>query len=706
MTENIKYLLSPKSIAVIGATDRPGAYGTRATNSIVSSSIAEHVYFVNPKKNSLLGRKCYPDIGSIPEQIECAVVCVPAGAVLTCVEECGMAGVKAAVVYSSGFSEAQTEEGILLEQELYKICSRYNLALAGPNTAGIINKIDNISLSVGKMSFLNPPLEKGVAIICQSGFVSGNLSQMLSDSVSYVVGAGNGSVITLEDYVLYFAENENVNSIGIYIEGIRDVVRFEKALYVAAVHHKPVVVLKVGRSEAGAKAAASHTGNLAGNYKVCESIFKKYGVISVTSLEELVSSCRMMSVLGGVPENMSIAVINFSGGENTLCADYCHLNHLALAEYSPATKERMQAALPAFAHVSNPMDATTELFGNKEKFKQLLETAFEDKNVGCIVLGSEMNIEPEKKDVVIREVLLELHEENNGLKKPVFLIPSFERSRNRESIEALRKIGVVFMSTGELGYKSLSNLNKIAGFEADQIVFRERGHLPDRTHGRKEAFSEYKSKHILQEMNIPVPKQARAGNPGELRKEISGFTFPVVLKVDSPDILHKTEAGGVVLNIGSLQEAETAFEQILANCHQYAPSAVIYGVQIQEMVPKGVEVIVGVKNDIQFGPVLMAGLGGVFVELFKDVSLMPCPVNAKTAEKMLKELKGFRLLEGYRGAGKCDVPALIDVMIKVSDYAFAHAANIEEIDLNPVLVYEQGKGVCVADALIVMYKED
>lgn len=265
---NLDALLKPRSIAIIGVTDKPGTYGCRAASNIIHSSIGDHVYYVNPKRDSLMGRPCYHSIAEVPEVVDCVILCVPRGAVCDCLEQAGSIGVKAAVVYASGFNEEQTEEGRELERQLIDVARKYDMQVAGPNTAGLCNKIDNISLIVGDANFREVPLTSGIAIAGQSGFIAGNLNQRLGDCLSYAVGSGNGSVTCLEDYLCYFAEDEHVNSVGIYLDGIKDGAKFEHFLKTAAIKRKPVVVLKSGKSKKGASAAASHTGNMAGSAEI------------------------------------------------------------------------------------------------------------------------------------------------------------------------------------------------------------------------------------------------------------------------------------------------------------------------------------------------------------------------------------------------------------------------------------------------------
>lgn len=699
----LNYLLRPRSIAIVGVTDKAGTYGCRAATNIVNCSIGEHVYYVNPKRDELFGRKCYHSVGEIPEHIDCVVLCVPKTAVCACIEQAGEAGVKAAVVYASGFSEEQSPEGTALEEQLKEIAERYDMAIVGPNTAGLINKVDNISLFVGPAKFKEKPVKQGIAIVGQSGFIVGNLNEVMSEYLSFAVGSGNGSITHLEDYVHYFLDDPAVNAIGIYLEGLKDVPAFIRALDKAHRLGKPVVILKSGQSVRGAKAAASHTGNLAGSYASFAAVFEKFGVVSVNNLEEFVSTCKIFSLAGErLPHTPKIAAINFSGGENTLCADICERVGLEFAAYRESTLADMQACLPEFANASNPLDATTGLFSDREKVKELLRAIAKDPEVGLIVFGSEFGLLKQAKDLTIVDVLEELYRE--GFDLPAVVIPSCENARYTELVSRLESLGAPFLSTGEIGYRSVYNVCKYVQ-QRGKTVQPELSLHSGKKGVAKKALSEYDSKIKMKEAGVKVPGQLLAADEAELEKALDSMSFPLALKISSPDILHKTEAGGVRLNITDRDGARSAFAGILESCRAYMPEARIDGVMVQEMAKPGLEMIVGVSDDAQFGQMLLVGLGGISVELFKDVVLLPCPVTKEEALQALAKLKSVKLLTGFRGSAAKDTDALAELMVRVSRYAADNREKLAELDLNPVFVYDKGEGCCAVDALVAEYTE-
>ncbi len=699
---NLESLFCPRSIAVVGASDKPGM-GRGAAEGALQSSVAEHVYLVNIKRDEVLGRKCYHSLQELPEVVDTVILCVNVKLVNPYLEEAGRLGVKSAVVYASGFSEEGTEEGRRLEEEMRAICLRYGMLLCGPNCVGLYNKVDRISLYATSPLFPETNVVRGIGAVAHSGYINSNLMRTMPELCAYGVSVGNAAVCTLEEYMLFFAKNEHVNCIAAYVEGIRDAAVFEEALRIAAEKRKPVVIMKSGRSKKGSAAAASHTGNLAGDYGSFACLLERYGVVAVDSLEEFNATARMFAVLDGrYPRGRGIAAVNFSGGENTICADFCEKYGLELPAYEEKTRAVVESLIPAFSTPRNPLDPTTEMFTQKDKVKEMFSAIFADQNMDLFVLGLELAAKLEPKDLTCLEVLEELEQE--GARLPCFLVPSFEKDRNREAVARMQRAGVPLLATGDLAYKMLRSL-------CDFVSYSPAGHTlvtatPERKHGKgRLALSEAESKAEISARGVRVPAQIRAANLQELREKLPELSFPVVLKIDSPDILHKTEAGGVALNLQDSAETERAFERVTASCRAFRPDARIDGVLVQEMVPAGTEMIVGVKNDPVYGPMLLCGMGGVFVEVFRDAALSPCPVNHAEARAMLERLKAFKLLRGYRGSAPCDVDALCELMVKLSQYAADMRDTVAEIDLNPVFVYEEGKGVAAADALIVKYTD-
>lgn len=693
-------LLKPNSITVVGATDRAGSFGESAARQALKSKVSDRVYLVNPSRAELFGQPCYPSLDKVPEVTDCVVVCTPRDAILPILEQAAERGIGAAVVYASGFSEEHSAEGYNLERRMVELSRKYSFPILGPNCGGLLNNEDKISLWGLTTSFDMQARAGGIAVIAQSGYIAQNMVNTPYFNISYAISTGNGNCTTLEDFFYSVVDDDRVNVVALYIEGVKDADTLAKALARAAEIRKPVVVLKSGKSSKGAKAAASHTGNLAGSAAAYEAAFEKFGVVSVDSIEEFICAAQMFSVLAGnFPKPAAFAGLNLSGGENTLCADLAEKHHVSLPDFAPATIVEIDKYIPDFATASNPLDGTTSLFSKIENIVNVIHAADRDENVGGIIFGVNVGEKvtggPPKS---ITDAVLAAREQ--GCRKPIFLIGTQETTKGVEIRTQLESQGIVLTSCGETGYSVLGKLAKFAAFDpkSSSLSFA----VPDAPiNGDAKALTEYASKLEMARYDIPIPKQSIAATEAELDAALAGMEFPLVLKIHSPDILHKTEAGGVKLNIRTKEEAAGAYKEIMASCRAYNPKARLEGVLVSEMAPMGTEIIIGVTNDGQFGPLLLVGLGGIFVEVFKDAVLYPCPVNRVEARAMLEKLKAFKLLDGYRGKPPADVDALIDVMVKVSTYAVENKNTLKELDLNPVFVYGKGEGVKVVDALAV-----
>ncbi len=690
-------------MVVVGATDKAGSFGCRAAQSAIKGSNGQRVYFLNPKREELFGRRCYPDLASLPEVVDCMVLCPPAATVTSYLEEGGRLGIGAAVVYASGFGEERSAASKQMEAEITRICETYQIALMGPNCVGFINALDGICTFPGDRGILGNGVKRGMGVVAQSGYATGGCYLPDAKRLAFVISAGNCAAVSLEDYLLFYAGDPRITCIAAYIEGIKKPAQLEKALRLCAENRKPVVALKAGMSEKGSFAAASHTGSLAGDYKSFEAVCAKYGVILTRSLQEFHTTARMFAVLDGhLPQSAGVGAINFSGAENTLCADTCARFGIDLPAFAPETAEAIAALVPAYSTPANPLDATTTLFTEKEKVKALFTAISRDPSVGIMTLGNDVGLPAELKDATCREAMAELRGE--GELAPLLIMPSYEKTRDNDMIAAFEDIGIPVLATGDLAYRALRHLcDFIAYNSAERTLSLALPQGDSRREGRV-TLSEFDSKEALSAAGVPVPRQARAADEAALERCLPDFPGAVVLKVDSADIPHKTEAGGVKLNLRTPEEAKAAFREIMTSCRAYKPDAQIDGVLVQEMARPGVEIILGVKNDKQFGPMLLAGLGGVFVEVFQDAALYPCPLGLTEAKAMLESLKGYRLLSGYRGGRPCDIEALAALMVSASDYAAAHRDTLSELDLNPVFVYEEGQGVMAADALIVNWQ--
>lgn len=694
-------LFKPESVALIGASDRPGSFGADAAKSLLKSKDRIRFYFVNQRKPELFGVKTYVSVNDLPECPDVVLIATPAGTVNSLIVQAAEMGTKNYIVYSSGFAEDHRCNGANLEHEMAEIAAKYDLNIVGPNCCGIYNNADKLSLW-GSSGDYSLDRTTGTAVLGHSGgYTMGGLDRPWI-GVSYGVSGGNGSVVSQEEMAEYCIDDPETKLLCMYMEGIKKPETLYRLLKKCVDRKIPCVTLKSGRSRKGAISASSHTGNLAGSYEMFRAVFDKYGVLSPDGVEEYYGLENVLDTLkGNLPKNNRFAIMCRSGGEATMSADLAERYGLVLPDLDESTKAAINEMMPDFGTAKNPLDMTAALLGDKEKLMKTFELLAADPNIDGIIAAFDFAETQMDTGFDMNAFLGEpvLHCAKKYPDIPLFMMPQYEQERNFTWRMKLKEAGVPILPPAEIGYKLMGTL--VRYIEYDPGTRRLEWAVPDRYPENAKALSEYESKKELMDAGIPVPGQCVVRTKEELAAACEKFGFPLVLKINSPDILHKTEAGGVRLNIQSATEAAEAFDSILKSCADFAADARLDGVLVQQMAKPGTEIILGIKNDRQLGPMLLVGLGGVFVELFKDTSLIPCPISREEALEHLQKLKAYKLLSGYRGSRPKDVVALMDLMVKVSEYAVANKNTLKEMDINPVYIYEEGEGVCVIDALIV-----
>lgn len=694
---SLKTLLKPKSLAVIGASDRDGFGGDVCRNILNFMGNLDRVYFVHPTRPEVFGRKCYPGIEAVPDNIDLAIVCTSKKIVPANLREAHAKGCRNAVVLASGYRETQKDEDRKDEEDLIALARELGMNIVGPNCGGFVNYVDDVqafAFVVGKRD-----RKGGVGLLSQSGQVCVSLMESQSLCFSYLISAGNCAVTSMEEYIDFLVDDPDTKVVSVYLEGVRDVEKFTAALKKAAEKRKPVVVLKVGRSEKGRKTAGSHTGSLAGSDRTYDAVFKKFGVIRVNDMAEMIAVSELLATLPALPAGVNMASMNISGGETGIIADVAALFGLSFPDFSPKTSAILRELLPYYATVSNPLDMTATMAYDIDKLVAAYEAILAEDDIHMLILGMSIpDIVTDPANECMTRACELLRE--RGCVKTVIAVPNTESTRNKDYVARLKACGVTILPPVKYAFQTLRYL-------CDFIAYDPRGktlevaYPLEKTASHTVSLSEYESKKLLQAAGVPVDPGELAATADQAASLAAKCGFPVVLKIESPDILHKTDAGGVKLNIANEHEAREAFAQIMINAMAYNPKADIKGVLVQPMLPPGLEVIIGVNNDAQFGPMILAGLGGVFVEVFKDTALYPAPLNKAEALDMLAGLKARKLLDGYRGAAPRDLDALADCLVRIAAFAADHKDSVRELDLNPVFVYEQGQGVRIADALIV-----
>ena len=704
MPHPLDSFFAPKSIALIGASRDKEKIPGRLLSMLRKNEYPGAIYPINPNYGDIDGLKCYKSISEIGAPIDLAVVIIPARAVVGALEECAAAGVKNAVIISSGFAE-EGGDSAGMQDQIVAIAKRTGMRISGPNAEGFMSEVQKVAATFSPTVDVKPghvPLvatRKRIAVVAQSGgigFAIKHRAKAIGVAISYCVSAGNECDLGAGEFLDYMVQDASTDVILLFIEGIRDVDKFLAAARRAAEIGKPVIVTKVGRSHAGFRAAASHTASMAGWSGAYDAVFAKYGFIVSNDLDEAVTIAAVLAS-NPLPRGDRVAVLTVSGGGGIWGADTVSMQGLQVPELSAGVQTEIKQWMPSYGSAKNPVDVTAQgvTLGGLQKSIELFDKSDEiDATLVIMSFSSEVRMpfkEAELKPVIAAQ--------NKPLVMYSYTLPSDFARRE------LAKSGVVVL-TGmtHLGV-ALKRLVEYSKFrlaaEADVADLAPRDLS---AHLKAPMLSEADSKALLRDAGIALPKEVLVKSRDELDAAIAEVGFPLVLKIQSPDIGHKSEVGGVRIGITSKGEAFSAYRDILESVQKHLPKAAIQGVLVSPMARKGVEIIIGALFDETFGPLVMVGLGGVATELFRDVIYRPAPVGVAEAETMLGELKADKLLRGFRGAPKADVAALAKLISEVSVLAARLGDRVADIELNPVLVHPEGQGVTIVDALVVRKK--
>src|SRR4051794_2944729 len=692
---------APSSIALIGASRDLDKIPGRLLSMLRKNRYPGRIYPVNPNYGELDGLKCYPSIGEVGQPIDLAIVIIPARAVLGALEQCAGVGVKNAVIISSGFAE-EGGDSTVMQDAIVALAKRTGMRISGPNAEGFYSEAQHVAATFSPTVDVKPgqvdlvATRRRAAIVAQSGgigFAIKHRAKALGIAISYCVSAGNEADLGAGEFLEYMVQDASTDVILLFIEGIRDVDKFLAAAQRAAEIGKPVIVTKVGRSGAGERAAASHTASMAGWSAAYDAVFAKYGFIVSNDLDEAVAIAAVLTT-SPLPKGDRVAVLTVSGGAGIWGADTVSLQGLKVPELSQTVRAQIKQWMPSYGAAGNPVDVTAQgvSSGGLQKTIDLLAVSDEVDAI-LVVLSLSSDTRMWFKEAELKPVISAQH-------KPVvfysYTLPSlFARTELAKSgvvvLSGLTHVGVAMRRLVEYSKFKLAPPAGDAGLPVRDLS----------AHLRSAKLSEWDSKSLLREAGIALPDETLVANRDELDAAITRAGFPLVMKIQSRDIPHKSEVGGVRVNIAAKGEAFTAYRALLDNAPKHRPDAAIQGVLVGPMAKKGVEIIVGTLTDKTFGTMIMVGLGGITTELFHDVIYRPAPVSAEEASAMLGTLKAAPLLNGFRGAAKADVAALSRLISHLSVLAAQHAKHISEIEINPVLVHAEGQGVTIVDALVV-----
>ena len=697
---DISKLLRPRAVAVVGASEKSSFGGDTCRNILENQADTSHVYPVNPKKETVFGKKCYPTLADLPEEIDLVILCTSQKTIVDFLKQAKAKGAGAAVVYASGYSEVGTAEGKAFEKELVDAAKALDMVVMGPNCAGYINFGDDIF----SFAFIGDYKGKkgNIGFVSQSGQFCIDMMKSAEMKYSFAISAGNSAMVQMEDYLNFLIDDSNTKVIALYLEGVKNPHKFEACLQKAMEKKKPVVILKAGRSPKGQATAASHTGSMAGSDKTYDAVFEKFGVIRADDMQDLRSTASLLATLRVLPKKPAFSAMCLSGGETAVSADTGFLHGIEYPDFSEATLKKLNDMLPDFATPRNPLDMTAALCYDADAFASGITTVMSDPSIEMGLVGLTISDKVTVSNDIMFEGIRRAFEQIPD--KPLAVMSFMEAARNKELVERFQNAGIPVLPTTKYGFRALQHLQDF--ILHDTIKREARLAIPEAHSANTRALSEYESKKLLADNGVPVDLGYIAKTKAEVKEYAEKIGYPLVMKVESNDILHKSDVGGVMLNIKSLEQAEEAYDKILANAAQHAPNAKINGILMQKMLKAGTEMIIGLNSDPQFGPMLLVGMGGVFVEVFKDAALYPVPLNHDEALHMLQALKSFKLLNGYRGNPPADIEALTDMMVKISDFAYRKKDTLKELDMNPLFVYPKGEGVAIADALAVMYEEE
>ena len=697
---DISKLLRPRAVAVVGASEKSGFGGDTCRNILENQADTSHVYPVNPKKETVFGKKCYPTLADLPEEIDLVILCTSQKTIVDFLKQAKAKGAGAAVVYASGYSEVGTAEGKAFEKELVDAAKALDMVVMGPNCAGYINFGDDIF----SFAFIGDYKGKkgNIGFVSQSGQFCIDMMKSAEMKYSFAISAGNSAMVQMEDYLNFLIDDSNTKVIALYLEGVKNPHKFEACLQKAMEKKKPVVILKAGRSPKGQATAASHTGSMAGSDKTYDAVFEKFGVIRADDMQDLRSTASLLATLRVLPKKPAFSAMCLSGGETAVSADTGFLHGIEYPDFSEATLKKLNDMLPDFATPRNPLDMTAALCYDADAFASGITTVMSDPSIEMGLVGLTISDKVTVSNDIMFEGIRRAFEQIPD--KPLAVMSFMEAARNKELVERFQNAGIPVLPTTKYGFRALQHLQDFISH--DTIKREARLAIPEAHSANTRALSEYESKKLLADNGVPVDLGYIAKTKAEVKEYAEKIGYPLVMKVESNDIMHKSDVGGVMLNIKSLEQAEEAYDKILANAAQHAPNAKINGILMQKMLKAGTEMIIGLNSDPQFGPMLLVGMGGVFVEVFKDAALYPVPLNHDEALHMLQSLKSFKLLNGYRGNPPADIEALTDMMVKISDFAYRKKDTLKELDMNPLFVYPKGEGVAIADALAVMYEEE
>ena len=698
---DINYLFEPASVAIVGASHDKGKIGYKIVENIIYGKFKGEVYPINPKGGEILGRKVYKNISEIEGHVEMAVISIPATHIFECVKECATKGVKMLVIITSGFSEVN-KEGAEEEKKIVSFAREHGMRVLGPNIFGVYSCEGPLNATFGPKDII----PGHVAISTQSGALGIaviGITAVENLGLSSIISNGNKADLDEADLLEYLIKHDQTKVIMMYLEGIKNGEKFIASLKKAS-KKKPIVVIKTGRSKRGAQAAASHTGALAASDEIFEAIMKQCSVLRAESVKECLSWCKCFAN-SPLPPGDNAVIITNGGGIGVLATDAAEKYNVNLYDDVAVLKEAYSPMMPYFGSYKNPIDLTGQ--AGATHYSDAFKVSLENPNIHAVL---SLYCETALFDVDrFAEIIKEnFHQYQKAGKPIVFCLVGGEKIE--DCVKQLKKDNVPVFTDP---YEAVSAMGALYAYHnylkeaSDEIneAYIDTAEIEKvidvvKKDGRNFLLA-HEAMQVMKAAGVTMPQSHIAKNPEEAARFADEVTYPVVMKVVSKDILHKSDAGGVALNLQDKNEVIDAFDRIMKNAKAYKSDAVIEGIEVCEMVKQGPELIVGARKDASLGPIVMCGMGGIYVEVMKDVAFRSAPLNRKEALKMLQETKSYKILAGARGQAKKDVDSVVDMIIKLATI-IRKCPAITDIEVNPVVVYE--KGLRAVDARILISK--
>jgi acyl-CoA synthetase (NDP forming) len=702
---DLSSLLRPRSIALIGASEN-SAWSSALVHNLKELGYKGKLFPVNPKREMAFGLKCYSSVTEIPEPVDAFVIAISRDLILPVLQECSKKEIRSGVIISAGFAEA-SEEGKRIQEQIVNIATESKIRICGPNSFGVANLHEGVSLiSSSEVRYLKPGK---ISLVFQSG---GLLNAALLAAwdrgwgIGCAISCGNEAVLNIADYADYLVRDEHTDVIGMLTEGFREPQKFLRVAALAAEHGKPIVILKLGKSEQGKQAAQAHTGTLVGSDAVYDAVFQQHGLTRVADLDDFIETVELFSKRKKL-RGHRVGVIVPSGAECGLVADLADAMGVELPELSRNTAEKLATDPSSYLSIRNPLNAPERYVRRGEVFREWISTLVADDNLDIVGLRLPLPRLREDEDVIAR--FLDLTEIAKRTEKLVILFSRASISLPEYWRKLVGANDIPFLLEYRKGFKAIKALLIYQRFlgkerrvppEIELHIDREK--IKRFLASRDQPLTERQGKTILAEYGIPITREALARSEEEALGLAQTIGYPVVLKVESPQIIHKTNAGAVKTNIRNAAELIRDYREIEHNTKTFDPNATIEGILIQEMISGGKEVILGMTQDSQFGPVIVFGIGGVFVEIIKDITMRIAPLSKTDAIEMILGLKSYSVLKGARGERESDMDSIVEILLRFSQLSLDWGDEMSEIDINPLIVLEKGKGAVAVDCLMAL----